>query len=217
MSVLAASYQPVPPGTVLHATAVVMGRGPLARGLLIIGPSGSGKTRLALEILALGHGLDTALVGDDRVVIDIAPSAGAAPQMRPVPALAGLIEIRGAGVMRHPYRAAAPCWMAIDLTVAEDGAAQAGKTAVTGRRATPARWLPLAGIAVPCLEAGPGLHAAALIAILRTGRLPDAEFAPAPSGTAVPGGDTGHHPVREAEEPAPLDVVDRAHGAGGRR
>ncbi|MEL6197658.1 MAG: hypothetical protein AAFT19_07415, partial [Pseudomonadota bacterium] len=102
-------------GSILHASAIALG----SRGLLILGPAGSGKTRLALELLTMGAALDVALVADDRTVIG-APAARAAvahraPMLRPAPVLAGLVEIRGAGVLSHPYQREARCWLAVLL------------------------------------------------------------------------------------------------------
>ncbi|ACL60279.1 HPr kinase [Methylobacterium nodulans ORS 2060] len=66
-------------------------------GLLIRGPSGSGKTTLARDLLQAGPILPVfaALVGDDRIVVEARHGRLVA---RPHPALAGLIEIRGAGL-----------------------------------------------------------------------------------------------------------------------
>jgi HPr kinase/phosphorylase len=65
-------------------------------GVLLVGPPGSGKSDLLLRLLARGFDL----VSDDRTVIE----AGIA---RPVPALAGLLEVRGLGIVRLPYAASA--------------------------------------------------------------------------------------------------------------
>ncbi|MFE1600614.1 HPr kinase/phosphorylase [Methylobacterium sp. ID0610] len=77
----------------LHATCVVVGEA----GLLIRGPSGSGKTTLARELLDAGpiSGTFAALVGDDRVVVEVCHDRLVAS---PHPALAGLVEIRGVGL-----------------------------------------------------------------------------------------------------------------------
>ncbi|MEL6765579.1 MAG: HPr kinase/phosphatase C-terminal domain-containing protein [Pseudomonadota bacterium] len=151
---IAYAAAPVP----LHASAVAFGD----RGLLILGPSGAGKTRLALELIALG----AELVGDDRVILS---PCGAGLSMRPAPALAGLVEIRGAGILRHPHRAEAPLWLALDL----------GRAPV--ERMGGLAPLRLEGIEVPCLAGAAPLHAAAVMAMLRTGALPDADLATAPA------------------------------------
>ena len=77
----------------VHASAVLVG----ARAVLIRGPSGSGKSRLVLDLIdaARRGSLDFArLVGDDRVHLE---TAGGRLLVRPAPALAGIIEVRGAG------------------------------------------------------------------------------------------------------------------------
>jgi serine kinase of HPr protein (carbohydrate metabolism regulator) len=70
-------------------------RGGRWRGVLIEGPSGAGKSDLALR--ALEHGFR--LVADDRVLLWVAEGRlfGRAPD-----ALAGLIEVRGLGVVAVP-------------------------------------------------------------------------------------------------------------------
>src|SRR5690242_2893413 len=65
-------------------------------GVLLVGPPGSGKSDLLLRLLARGFDL----VSDDRTEI----AAGIA---RPVAALAGLLEVRGLGIVRLPHVASA--------------------------------------------------------------------------------------------------------------
>ena len=80
----------------LHASAVLVG----ARAVLIRGPSGSGKSKLARELIesARGNGSGFArLVGDDRVHLE---TASGRLLVRPAQALAGLLEVRGVGVLR---------------------------------------------------------------------------------------------------------------------
>jgi HPr kinase/phosphorylase len=61
-------------------------------GVLLLGPAGAGKSDLLLRLL--DHGF--ALVADDQVVID--GRLASAP-----PALAGLLEVRGLGIVRLPH------------------------------------------------------------------------------------------------------------------
>ncbi len=80
---------------ILHATLVADRVEGHWRGALIRGPSGAGKSTLALRCLQLG----LRLVADDRVVVW--RSAGALYGKAPAP-LAGLIEVRGVGVLPAP-------------------------------------------------------------------------------------------------------------------
>jgi HPr kinase/phosphorylase len=65
-------------------------------GVLLIGPAGSGKSDLTLRLMDCGF----ELVADDRVEIEA--GVARAPQ-----ALAGLMELRGLGILRVPYRSTA--------------------------------------------------------------------------------------------------------------
>lgn len=85
----------------VHATAVAVG----PHAVLLRGPSGAGKSDLALRMLALpdeavalafGHLLAVRLVADDQV--DIVCADGVARASAPA-AIAGLIEVRGVGVV----------------------------------------------------------------------------------------------------------------------
>ena len=77
-------------------------------GLLIIGPPGSGKSDLLLRLL--DHGFT--LVADDRV--DVEDGVARAPA-----ALEGLLEVRGLGIVRLPFLAAAPLALVVLLGAAE--------------------------------------------------------------------------------------------------
>lgn len=74
-------------------------------GVLLTGPAGSGKSDLLLRLLSRGF----LLVADDRV--DIIGLCARAPA-----ALAGLLEIRGLGIVRIPHVAEAQLVLAVDLT-----------------------------------------------------------------------------------------------------
>ena len=65
-------------------------------GVLLMGPPGSGKSDLVLRLLR--HGFD--LVADDRVELE--HGVARAPE-----ALAGLLEVRGLGIVRMPHVAEA--------------------------------------------------------------------------------------------------------------
>ena len=73
-------------------------------GVLLIGPPGAGKSDLVLRLLARGFDL----VADDRV--DIANGIA-----RPVPALVGLLEVRGLGIVRLRHVAAARLALVVQL------------------------------------------------------------------------------------------------------
>ena len=77
-------------------------------GVLLRGPSASGKSDLALRLIDGG----ASLVADDRVnlaVLDGILSASAPAK------LAGLIEVRGLGIMRLPYLPRTIIGLVIDL------------------------------------------------------------------------------------------------------
>jgi len=96
----------------VHASCVLVG----ARALLIRGPSGSGKSRLALEMIQAaansGRLRFARLVADDRVYL---AQAGGRLLARPAEPLAGLIEVRGVGLLRLPYEPSAVVGLIVDL------------------------------------------------------------------------------------------------------
>ena len=94
----------------IHATAVLTG----AKAVLIRGEPGSGKSRLALRLLeAAGRELPFArLVGDDRVYLE---NRAGRLVVRPPQELAGLLEIRGTGIVRVPFEPAAVVGCVIEL------------------------------------------------------------------------------------------------------
>ncbi len=79
-----------------------------ARGVLLCGPSGTGKSDLALRLIDGGG----ELVADDRVLLEL--SGGALLASAP-PALRGLLEVRGIGIVRLPYRSCVPVALLVDL------------------------------------------------------------------------------------------------------
>ncbi len=102
-------------GTTVHASAVLIG----ARAVLICGPSGSGKSRLAWDLIEAGRGIAAGfarLVGDDRVHLQ---AAAGRLLVRPAGTLAGLIELRGVGILRRDHEACAVVGLVIDLAAAD--------------------------------------------------------------------------------------------------
>ncbi|HUI11910.1 MAG TPA: HPr kinase/phosphatase C-terminal domain-containing protein [Xanthobacteraceae bacterium] len=98
-----------------HASAVLVG----ARAVLIRGSSGAGKSRLALELIdaARDGRLDFArLVGDDRVHLE---NANGRLLVRPAESLAGLVELRGVGILRRDYEPCAVVGLVVDLDAAD--------------------------------------------------------------------------------------------------
>jgi HPr kinase/phosphorylase len=98
-------------GATVHASAVLAG----ARAVLIRGASGAGKSRLVLELIDAGRtgALPFArLVGDDRVTLQ---AAGGRLVVRPVETLAGLIELRGVGIVKLAYEPSAVVGLVVDL------------------------------------------------------------------------------------------------------
>lgn len=114
--------------TILHGSCVAH-RG---RALLITGAAGRGKSQLALAMMALG----AALVADDRTLIRV--EAGRLVADCP-PAIAGLIEMRGLGLLRAEPAGPAPLAAVLDLDRAEPA------------RLPPPRQMRLLGQSVPLL------------------------------------------------------------------
>ncbi len=83
-----------------HASCAARG----GAGVLLLGPPGSGKSDLLLRLL--DHGFS--LVADDRV--EIVDGVASAPSE-----IAGLIEVRGLGLVRLPHTASARLALAVEL------------------------------------------------------------------------------------------------------
>jgi HPr kinase/phosphorylase len=150
------------PGSNLHGSAVAVGE----HALLIIGATGAGKTTLALEMIALG----AALIADDRVEVRPGgPGPGGAIQLwlSAPPGIAGLVEMRGFGLVRLTARAGATLKLIADLDQAET------------ERLPPRRERVLSGIACPVMlcKGRPSL-ASALTCLLKAEDWPGPEFFP---------------------------------------
>ena len=88
-----------------HGTCVARG----GAGVLILGPSGAGKSDLALRLLNKGFDL----VADDQVVVT-------GLRASPPDALAGLLEVRGLGIVRLPFKFDIELKLVIALTDRSD-------------------------------------------------------------------------------------------------
>ena len=114
----------------IHASAVARD----GRAVLLLGPPGSGKSDLALRLVAAGW----QLVADDRVVLTpVADGLIASAPAR----LAGLIEVRGVGIVPEATHSAAVA-LALDLGRAPE-------------RLPEPDWMGLAGVSVPVLGFDP--------------------------------------------------------------
>lgn len=94
----------------VHGTGLVLG----GTGVLLRGPSGAGKSVLALSLMDRweGRGETAFLVSDDRVDVT---RLGGGLVMKSPPAIAGMIELRGRGIVRRPHIAEAPLDLVVDL------------------------------------------------------------------------------------------------------
>ena len=134
---------------ILHATCVAVD----GRGLLITGPSGSGKSSLAIRLLALG----AKLVSDDRTAL--LAEDGQIHARCPAPAIGGLIEARGVGLLHAPTVESAGLVLVADLSKTEP------------ERLPPLRKVTIMGCELPLVLQVQNDHfAAALLLYLRHGR-----------------------------------------------
>lgn len=129
----------------IHGTGLVLD----GAGVLLRGPSGSGKSLLALLLIEsfARAGKSAFLVSDDRV--DLAREDGIV-MMRAPARMAGLIELRGRGIVSRPYQAETQLHLVVDLVddfvrMLEDDALQDDVLGLTVDRAP----VPRAGRADP--------------------------------------------------------------------
>ncbi|TNC74077.1 HPr kinase/phosphorylase [Rubellimicrobium roseum] len=134
---------------VVHATTVAW-RG---RGVLIRGASGAGKSSLGLELMAGG----CRLVADDRTELRAEDGRLLA---RCPPAIRGLIEARGVGLLAARSLEEAPVRLIVDLDRTET------------ERLPPWRGEAVLGVTLPCLhKPATGHFAAAVLQYLKAGRI----------------------------------------------
>ena len=125
---------------VMQASCVVIG----GRAVLIEGPPGSGKSSLALALLDRS----ARLIGDDAVSLT---RKGNQIIAAPPPNIAGLIEVRGIGIVTMPLADPAP--VALILTLGQSPG-QRLPEAAPGRD--------IFGLAIPALAFEPGSLAPAI-------------------------------------------------------
>ena len=128
------------------------------KGVLIRGASGSGKSSLVLALLTCDP--DRArLVADDRVVL----TAKGGQLVASVPdRLAGLLEVRGLGVVRRPFVSPVP----IDLVVDLKPLAECPRLPDEEARSALVQGVPVARLFLPTeTPYGPDRVAAAIVAL----------------------------------------------------
>lgn len=135
--------------TTIHASAVLVG----PQAALIRGPAGSGKSTLAWSLVtAAAQGLLTfaRLVADDRAYVE---NHSARLLVRPVGALAGMIEVHGLGIRRIEFEPVAMVGLVVDL-----GAGDATRYPGTERTS-----VMIQGVTLPRLAVAPGITALPMV------------------------------------------------------
>lgn len=129
---------------IYRAGAVAIG----GRALLIEGPPGCGKSSLALALIDRG----ARLIGDDAVTLTLTQTpSGERLVASPPPNIAGLLELRGIGLVR--LRVAAPAMAALVLELGGAPGDRLPETSLPRRM--------IGGVAVPVLRFDPGAIAPA--------------------------------------------------------
>ena len=133
----------------IHASAVLIG----PKAALIRGPAGSGKSQLVWDLLqaaAQGALPFARFVADDRAYVE---ACAGRLLVRPAPALAGMLEIRGFGIKRLIYEPLAAVGLVVDLA-ADDAARHPGPEAGTTA---------IGGVSLPRLAVATGMPALPIV------------------------------------------------------
>jgi serine kinase of HPr protein (carbohydrate metabolism regulator) len=101
----------------MHGTCVSCG----ARAVLLRGPSGAGKSDLAFRLIREDPSGETRLVADDQVALHLEGQGERQGIAARAPAaLAGLLELRGLGLLAVPAAPEAPLSLIVDLVPRAD-------------------------------------------------------------------------------------------------
>ena len=136
--------------TLLHANCVAIG----GVGVLILGKPGSGKSDLTLRLIdAAGSALGgkpvkATLVSDDQVLVW---ARAGKLYASPPKSIAGLLEIRGCGIMRVAYRKSVPLGLAVRLAPAAE---------IERLPGTAKNRIEIAGLSLPVIEIDPAAASA---------------------------------------------------------
>ena len=98
--------------SVLHGTCIAFG----TTGILLRGPSGAGKTDLALRLIGRSD-LGVRLVADDQISLT---RRGDELWAGPPAQIAGMMEVRGVGLLQMNYTAEAWLRLVLDLSAPGD-------------------------------------------------------------------------------------------------
>ena len=105
----------------IHATAVAKD----GAAVLLVGPPGSGKSDLALRLIDRGW----LLVADDRVIAIPTPEG---LRLTVPESIAGLLEVRGVGILPAPHATTALARLLVDLTETPDRLPEPERREVAG-------------------------------------------------------------------------------------
>ncbi len=124
----------------IHATGVAIA----GVAVLLRGASGAGKSDLALRLIDGG----AVLIADDRVDLTLVDGRLLAA---PPATIAGLIEVRGVGLLRMPWVGEAPVGLVVDLV----------DPSMVSRLPDP-QWIEFLSISIPLIRLDPWPASAAL-------------------------------------------------------